>query len=62
YLLSGLMRCGQCDATMEARTRSHGGSRALFRANGGGSTGLGPATRHGPRVGITAFGQLPPAN
>ena len=30
YLLSGLMRCGQCGAGMEARTRSHGGHRALF--------------------------------
>ena len=30
YLLSGLLRCGQCGATMEARTRSHGGKRALF--------------------------------
>ncbi len=30
YMLSGLMRCGRCGASMEARSRSHGGKRVLF--------------------------------
>lgn len=30
YLLSGLLRCGQCGGSMEARTRSHGATRVLF--------------------------------